>query len=359
MTNQTNQNASITHVAALAKVSIATVSRVLSGRRAKDDDIAKRVRKAAEQLNYSVNYAASALRSDTTNTIGVVIGTSNVDDSFSVNMLSALDEAAHEIDKILLVGTGKDAEAQEERIEELIGHNVDSLIVIPSNNSDLTKTLENYVDNLPIVQIGGTATSFHVNWVGMDQESMMEAALIHLSHHDAHNIAYLSGNVDSTQSANLFANFQTAASRLSLLSEPDWTTFGELTYQRGFKDTMRLFSDSTAKQSRKPDAVICANDAVALGALLALDELSLQVPQDVLVIGYGDSRQAEISEPKLSSIRPPYQQIAREAIRLTAVNKSEQHWLPAHMEFRPEIMRRESTNSPRIGTSDMSLPWRI
>lgn len=206
MTNQTNQNASITHVAALAKVSIATVSRVLSGRRAKDDDIAKRVRKAAEQLNYSVNYAASALRSDTTNTIGVVIGTSNVDDSFSVNMLSALDEAAHEIDKILLVGTGKDAEAQEERIEELIGHNVDSLIVMPSNNSDLTKTLENYVDNLPIVQIGGTATSFHVNWVGMDQESMMEAALIHLSHHDAHNIAYLSGNVDSTQSANLFAD---------------------------------------------------------------------------------------------------------------------------------------------------------
>ena len=53
MANQTNQNASITHVAALAKVSIATVSRVLSGRRAKDDDIAKRVRKAAEQLNYS------------------------------------------------------------------------------------------------------------------------------------------------------------------------------------------------------------------------------------------------------------------------------------------------------------------
>ncbi|RIY25759.1 LacI family transcriptional regulator, partial [Bifidobacteriaceae bacterium WP022] len=93
---------------------------------------------------------------------GVVMGTSNVDDSFSVNMLSALDEAAHEIDKILLVGTGKDTEAQEERIEELIGHNVDSLIVMPSNNSDLTKTLENYVDNLPIVQIGGTTTSFHV-----------------------------------------------------------------------------------------------------------------------------------------------------------------------------------------------------
>ena len=56
-------NSSITNVAALANVSIATVSRVLSGKRDKDDDIARRVRAAAEQLNYSVNYAASALRS--------------------------------------------------------------------------------------------------------------------------------------------------------------------------------------------------------------------------------------------------------------------------------------------------------
>lgn len=358
MKNQANQNASITHVAALAKVSIATVSRVLSGRRAKDDDIAKRVRKAAEQLNYSVNYAASALRSDTTNTIGVVISGNNEDSSFSINMLTALDEAAHEIDKILLATTLNDTESQETSIEKLIDHNIDSLIVVPTAKIDVTSTLEKYVTNLPIVQIGGTATSFHINWVGMDQESMMEAALIHLSHHDAHNIAYFSGNVDCAQNANLFANFQTAASRLSLLSEPNWTTFGEPTYQRGFQDTIQLFSNSAKKQIRKPDAIICVNDAVAMGAILALQQLSLQIPQDVRVIGYGDSEQAVMSEPKLSSIRPPYQQIAREAIRLTTINKKEQHWLPAHMEFKPEIMRRESTNSPRIGTSDMSLPWR-
>ena len=58
-------NSSITNVAALANVSIATVSRVLSGKRDKDDDIARRVRAAAEQLNYSVNYAASAATSPT------------------------------------------------------------------------------------------------------------------------------------------------------------------------------------------------------------------------------------------------------------------------------------------------------
>ena len=66
MAGRNESNRSITNVAALANVSIATVSRVLSGKRTKDDDIARRVRAAAEQLNYSVNYAASALRSTIT-----------------------------------------------------------------------------------------------------------------------------------------------------------------------------------------------------------------------------------------------------------------------------------------------------
>ena len=68
-----SSTSSITDVAALARVSEATVSRVLSGRRTKDDNIAKRVRDAAEQLNYQANSAASALRSDTTNTIGLIM----------------------------------------------------------------------------------------------------------------------------------------------------------------------------------------------------------------------------------------------------------------------------------------------
>ena len=73
MAGRTDSGSSITNVAATAGVSIATVSRVLSGKRGKDDDIARRVREAAKQLGYSVNYAASALRSDVTKTIGLVI----------------------------------------------------------------------------------------------------------------------------------------------------------------------------------------------------------------------------------------------------------------------------------------------
>ena len=89
MAGRTDSGSSITNVAATAGVSIATVSRVLSGKRGKDDDIARRVRAAAEQLGYSVNYAASALRSDVTNTIGLVIPSAT--EPFAAQLLDEIE----------------------------------------------------------------------------------------------------------------------------------------------------------------------------------------------------------------------------------------------------------------------------
>ena len=123
-------NSSITNVAALANVSIATVSRVLSGKRTKDDDIARRVRAAAAHLNYSVNYAASALRSTVTNTIGLVIPTAT--DPFCAQLLDAIEPVIDVDSRQLLLGIGGDQATQVQRIESLVDRHVDGLIVLPA-----------------------------------------------------------------------------------------------------------------------------------------------------------------------------------------------------------------------------------
>ena len=102
---------SITNVAAMAHVSIATVSRVLSGKRTKDDDIARRVRAAAEELNYSVNYAASSLRGAATNTIGLVIPSAT--DHFSAGLLDELEPVIDMERQQLLLGIGNDTSSGE------------------------------------------------------------------------------------------------------------------------------------------------------------------------------------------------------------------------------------------------------
>ena len=157
---------SITNVAAMAHVSIATVSRVLSGKRTKDDDIARRVRAAAEELNYSVNYAASSLRGAATNTIGLVIPSAT--DHFSAGLLDELEPVIDMERQQLLLGIGNEQHTQDERIESLVARKVDGIIIVPAAGVDLAHTLDRTTMTTPIVQVGGRQRSFRTSMVGID-----------------------------------------------------------------------------------------------------------------------------------------------------------------------------------------------
>ena len=179
MAGRTDSGSSITNVAATAGVSIATVSRVLSGKRGKDDDIARRVREAAKQLGYSVNYAASALRSDVTKTIGLVIPSAT--EPFAAQLLDEIEPTIDTESQQLLLGIGATQEAQAERIESLANRHVDGLIVVPAAGADLAGTLNQYANTLPIVQICGRQTAPRVSVVGIDENAAMEAIVKHLA----------------------------------------------------------------------------------------------------------------------------------------------------------------------------------
>lgn len=214
MAGKNERSSSITNVAALANVSIATVSRVLSGKRGKDDDIARRVRAAAEQLNYSVNYAASSLRSDVTNSIGLVIPSAT--ESFSAQLLDELEYAIDADAQQLLIGIGADRSAQTDRIESLLSRHVDGLIVVPGTETDLTETLDRHADSLPIVQIGGHQQSFKTSMVSIDESASMELIMRHLVERGSHAVAYMAGKEVSFESAELFTMFHTRYARTGL-----------------------------------------------------------------------------------------------------------------------------------------------
>ena len=180
-------NSSITNVAALANVSIATVSRVLSGKRTKDDDIARRVRAAAAHLNYSVNYAASALP----NTIGLVIPTAN--DPFCAQLLDEIEPVIDVDSQQLLLGIGGDQATQIQRIESLVDRHVDGLIVLPAWGAYLSAELEHYASTLPIVQVGGRQCSFRTSMVSVDENAAMEIVIGHLAERGIASVAYMAG----------------------------------------------------------------------------------------------------------------------------------------------------------------------
>ena len=298
MAGRTDSGSSITNVAATAGVSIATVSRVLSGKRGKDDDIARRVREAAKQLGYSVNYAASALRSDVTKTIGLVIPSAT--EPFAAQLLDEIEPTIDTESQQLLLGIGATQEAQAERIESLANRHVDGLIVVPAAGTDLAGTLNQYANTLPIVQICGRQTAPRVSVVGIDENAAMEAIVKHLAEQGIASAAYMAGNELSFESAELFATFHTHMRTYGLATSENWNQFGERTVQRGFDCAMRLFNGPLVQ----PEAMVCADDAIAFGVMVAFDALGIRVPEDVLVVAtmIPPSR---VHHASLTSVRAP------------------------------------------------------
>ncbi len=343
-------NASITDVAAMAGVSTATVSRVINGQRTQDDSIARRVLKAADALHYSANNAASTLRSNVTHLLGLVLPDPH--QALAAGLLAELEPAVEATGRQLLVGIGPDAQTQHDRIAAMAARKVDGLVIVPPVNAQPDHELEALAKLLPIVQISGTVISSRINWIGVDQSAAVQITLDHLSAHNASAVAFFGDNVDSDDAAERYTTFQTSMSMRNMDSEPAWSTFGPNTVKRGYDDAMALF----AAPGRRPDSIICSSDVVAAGALLALHELTVQVPEEVCVIGAGDTSTTQAVHPTLSSLRPPIASMAKEALRLICKGPAGKRWLPSHTAFPPQLIERESTATPRFGSSDMEVP---
>ena len=363
MSAKPNAEVSITDVAALANVSTATVSRVLSGRRQKDDDIARRVRKAAKQLHYAVNLAASSLRSEVTNTLGFVCPDPH--HPMAASLLEAFVAACDKLDRHVFVNFGNTSEEQARLVNAMAARRVDGLAVVPPYGADMAKILDDAGTLLPIVQITGSSTSYQTNWVGIDERASMSIVLAHLQARNAHAIAYLGGSLDSREAADLYAEFQSQLITLNLTCEPNWPTFGPLTVQRGYADVLTLLSAGASR----PDAIICSSKAVAIGALLALDHLGLRVPDDMLVLGMDsdgidigdrpanpDNEDDQEEQPILTTLRPPYERIADQALHLLSSRISGKQRMAARIAYPPLLVAGTSTAVPTIGDSNMAEP---
>lgn len=331
-------NNSIVDVAVLARVSVATVSRVLSGQRDKNDDVDRRVRQAAATLNYSVNAAAKALRSKVSGVLGVV-APKPIDFPAS-QLISELEPAAKKAGKNLALALAETQQELDDKVRSLILRDIDGLIVIAPQNCRLPSTKDaTNSPGTPIIQLLGHNASPQVSWIGIDTTAAMRAAMQNLADANATSIAFLSPTLDSGMVSDALVAFQSSDQITELIRNPAWTTCGACTIRRGYDDALRMFAD----KDETPDGIICGNDQIALGVLQALNQLHIVVPDQVMVVSFGDSPLALMSEPSLTSVCPPYRTMAHEAIRLLLLESEGTRRLYPHTTFPPQIIDRGST----------------
>lgn len=327
-------------VAAQAGVSTATVSRALSGSGQVSPKLRRAVVKAAESLGYSGNTVASSLRSSRTNTVGIVIP--EIANPFMTHLVGEVEEALHARGmQLLLCNSRQDAAAEKEALTSLIARRVDGLIVCPVDAETSLAAVESAAHAVPTVQIDQRIDGLDVDWVGVDDEAAMRLIVDHLTALSVTSAAFIGSRPNDSSAKTRLGAFLAQAEQARITVVREHIFLDKYSVECGRQNMDRL------ARGDLPDAVVCAADIIAVGALQTCHARGIEVPSDVIITGFDDIEFASLCTPPLTTVRQPLRAIARHVIDILREPGGDGHGsATVRLALAPALVVRESSSHP-------------
>ncbi len=293
-------------VAALAKVSIATVSRTINGSPAVSDRLMKRVWQAIEQLNYFPNTHARSLVSGRSRILGIIV--ENITNPFFPELIQNFEEiaVAHGYE-ILVSSSNSDPAILTNCVRRMLERKVEGVAVMTFGEEEPVLDQLTHRD-IPMVLAEFKLDDPKTSTILLDYTTGVRAAVSHLMGLGHRRIGFLAGPHKLHSAITRENDFRTAMREAGLDVDPAWVIECDHTLRGGVAGFERL----RALGSR-PTAVLCSNDMTAIGVLRAAYMGGLRVPQDLSVIGLDDIDFAEFTLPPLTTIRLSRADLARAA----------------------------------------------
>ncbi|WP_405656253.1 LacI family DNA-binding transcriptional regulator [Streptomyces sp. RK9] len=325
-------------VARASGCSVATVSRVLAGTRPVGPETARRVREAAEALGYRPNQAARALRSRSTGTVGLVLP--QITNPFYPALVRELTHALHaEGRAVLFADCDDDPKAEAEYIDDLLSRRVDALLVIPADEHRSRDAVAAAAARVPLVLMDRGCGPGIADSVAVDNAAGMALVLGHLAATGRRRVCYLGADGTASAAAERRAAYAAGAAVLDP-GAPGRLALGGFSVEWG-RAAVDLVWDA------RPDALVCANDLIAVGALQRLQQLGADVPGEVAVTGFDDIPMAALAAPGITTVRQPVAELAAEATQLLNRRLAGRSEGPQRaIRLAPELVVRESS-APR------------
>jgi LacI family transcriptional regulator len=324
----------ITTVARLANVSVASASRALNGIRTNPDTLA-RVTAAAEAVGYAPNAAARSLRSRRTGQIAFAMP--DVANPVYTAMVGAIQEVARGSDlRLLLHSTGGDPTDELALLDDLKQRYVDGLILCSITFSDAHAEAVRRAA-VPIAVIGGLSKSAAVDTVRANSRPGAAEAVAHLHSAGRRRIAFINGP-EKTAPGTARRRGYLDGLRVAGLRRDEGLieVAADFMLEPGRQAAERLLDRTT------PDAILCANDLLALGTLAALHARGLDVPADVAVVGMDNTSLAAVSWPPLTSVDLGSYERARIAAELLLKRIERPGRRPQQLGVEPRLVVRDS-----------------
>lgn len=334
---------SLREVAALAGVSVGSVSNVLNRPHTVSKEVSERVQSAIDSLGYIRNDAARQLRAGRSRCIGLVV--LDIGNPFFSDLARGAERRAAEDGLTVLLGdTEEDAARERVYIDLFAEQRVFGLLVSPLGGS-MTRLRDLRKQGLSTVLVDWQTEGDEFSSVAVDNVAGGFLAVSHLIEGGHRRIAFVGGPHSIRQVSDRFEGARNA------VAQHPGTTLevidtDSLTVLQGRRAGERI---SQRKASARPEAIFAANDLLALGLLQAFGMAGrISVPNDIAIIGYDDIDFAAAAMVSLSSIRQPSAEIGRTAVdlllRLVAHGAD---FEPEQIVFQPELVVRDSTKKAR------------
>ncbi|MUG95521.1 substrate-binding domain-containing protein [Scytonema sp. UIC 10036] len=336
---------SIEDIARRAGVSHSTVSRALRDNSLISPQVREEIKKIAREMNYVPNAVAQSLQNKRTNTIGVVV--TSIADPFFAEVVEGIEQVARAAGLSVLLSTShRDFEQEVAAIDSFHRRRVDGILVADSRISKHhTQQLAQIA--VPIVFLNSQTQEqpemFH--FVAIDDCLGARLAVEHLLSLGHTSIGYL-GVGDRSRSNQLrLEGYRMTLSEAGLSPKTDWVAMSDEEYGRtndvaiGQQLLPTLFNNGVT-------GIFCYNDMVAVGAMLACQELGISVPQDLSLVGFDGIALSRYVTPPLTTVCQPMLELGRSAMQMLLDVLQEKS--VENLVLSPFLVKRGSTTEPII-----------
>ncbi len=329
---------SLKEVAEHAKVSIATVSRVINN----DPKVSMRtmlkVQASIAALDYKPNRVAQRLRSSNIKTklLGLIIP--DIQNPFFVDVVRGVEDYAYQNNFAVMIGNfGQDEEKEKLYLDIFQSENIDGLIVAPISGSD--KVVESIIEQgVPVVCIDRGLSNVDVDVVKVDNERGAFNALDHLLGKGHRRVAFISGDFNIPTYVERLKGYKKALEKYRIPYDADLVFSRNTDYKSGYEMAKKIL-----ELKDRPTAIFSGNNLLTLGALEAIHEKGIAIPEKISIVGFDDMPWSISLNPPLTAVRQPGFDMGRNAAeilydRITHPDKKKEDLI-----LKTELIIRKST----------------
>lgn len=305
----------IKEIAEMANVSTATVSKVLNG---KDKYISEKTRRRileiVEREGYIPNGIAKSLKIKKTKTIGLIMP--DVMNPFFAELARGAEDAAEERGYIVIICNSDNRISKEEKYLHILQEKMVDGIIMTASESLTSQTIEKC--NIPIVLVDrDIEVDKPLGHITVNNEEGTFMATSHLIKKGCKNIGFISSQIVNKLSKERLEGYKRALKEHGFPVDEDRIYLEKFNVESGYRGVRHLLDKGQI------DGICCGNDLIAIGAIRALKEQGIKIPDEVKVIGFDNISISKYIDPPLTTIAQPIYKIGQEAVKmlLSIINK--------------------------------------